>query len=430
MSPSSPTTSPASETAETGTGTAGLRASRDTGARSLPLPLAGIRILDLSAVISGPVATNMLLDQGAEVIKVESLQGDTLRRVGPAKGDLSAAFIAANRGKRSIALDLKQPAACDIVRRLAAKADVLVENFRPGAMQRLGLDPEALATVNPRLISVAITGVGSTGPYAAGRFYDAVVQGISGLAASQRDPSTGEPVLVWTYVCDKLTALTAAQAITAALFARARDGVGRRVTLSMLDATLAFQWPDAMYNHVFLDDPPQPFPPVGSTLRPYRAKDGMAAVMAPQNDEFAALVTGLGAPHLLEDPRFATTASRTRNMAALRAVLDPMVAEMSIDDMVERLRRAGVPIGRINEHDQMLADPQVRHNGTVVEIDHGDVGRVRLVRGAARFPNAAPMPRPAPSLGADGRDILSELGFTDADIDALRDAGVLGLPTT
>lgn len=389
-------------------------------------PLTGVRVLDLSAVVSGPLATAILAEQGARVIKVEPFEGDTARRVGPAKGDMSAMYITANRGKRSLALNLKVAAAREVVKQLAAQADVMVENFRPGAMARLGLGQAAMRALNPRLIYVSITGFGQTGPDAQGRVYDAVIQAASGVAASHPDAHTGEPTLLATLVCDKLAALTAAQAISAALFARERDGQGRHIKLAMLDAALAFQWPDAMYNHVFIDEPPAPYPEIGRTLRPWRTRDGFVATMSPQQDEFAALCTGLGLGGLIHDPRFATLAARARHGAELRALLEPSMALHDSAELVQRLRDGGVPIARISSRGEVLSDPQVQHNQAWAVVDHGSLGRVRLPRGAARFDvGAPPMPQPAPGLGAHTHEVLRELGYDDAGLAALSAAGAI-----
>jgi crotonobetainyl-CoA:carnitine CoA-transferase CaiB-like acyl-CoA transferase len=299
---------------------------------------------------------------------------------------------------------------------------VLVENFRPGAMARLGLDDAALVALNPRLVFVSITGFGPSGPYAEGRVYDAVIQAVAGLSASHPSQATGDPMLLATAVCDKLTALTAAQAICSALVARERSGRGGRVQLAMLDAALAFQWPDAMYNHVFVTDPPPPWPEFGVQQRPYRTRDGFVATMSPQPDEFAALCRGLGRPDLSGDPRFAQIDARRRNAAELMTILDALIVGRDTDELVATLRAAGVPIGRVNRRDEVIADPQVRHNGTLAEIDHGDIGSVRLPRGAARFGDAVAPPRPAPRLGEHGRQVLAELGYDDAAIGALLSA--------
>jgi crotonobetainyl-CoA:carnitine CoA-transferase CaiB-like acyl-CoA transferase len=383
-------------------------------------PLRGIRVLDLSAVLSGPMCTALMADQGAEVIKVEPPGGDLSRRIGPAKGEMSAMFIAANRGKRSIVLDLKRAEHLQVLRDLARRADVLVENFRPGAMARLGLDHATLAAANARLIYASITGYGQSGPYAHGRVYDAVIQAVSGMSASHPSLATGEPMLLATTVCDKLSALTAAQAIAAALFARERSGRGVKLELAMLDAALAFQWPDAMYNHVFVSDPSSPSPEFGVQQRPYRTRNGYVATMTPQPDEFAALCRGLGRPDLAADPRFAQIEARRRNAAELLTLLDGLIADEDTDALVERLRAEGVPIGRVNTRAQVLDDAQVRHNLSLQQVDHGALGTVRLARAAARFigDDASPL-RPAPQLGEHGREVLAELGLDGARIDAL-----------
>jgi crotonobetainyl-CoA:carnitine CoA-transferase CaiB-like acyl-CoA transferase len=392
-------------------------------------PLEGIRVLDLSAVVSGPIATAIMADQGAEVIKVETPGGDLSRRIGPAKGQMSATFIAANRGKRSIVLDLKQPAAREVLTDLIRRADVLVENFRPGAMDRLGFSAQTLADLNPMLVNLSITGFGQTGPYAEGRVYDAVIQAVSGMCASHRERETQDPALVSTLLCDKLTGLTAAQAVTAALLARSRTGKGGRVEVSMLDAALAFQWPDAMYNHLFMDSPPERFPRVGMTMRPYKTRDGFVAIMAPQQDEFESMCEGFGDPSIAEDPRFATTPMRARHGPELRAIFEPLAAQQDTDECVARMRAAGTPIGRVNEHDDVLTDPQVLHNDSIVEVDHGELGRVRLLRGAARFKGGeAHVPQPAPWLGEHGRQVLEELGYDSARIESLTAGGAVHLP--
>ena len=392
-------------------------------------PLAGIRIVDLSTVFSGPIAAALLSDQGAEVIKVESLSGDTTRNIGPAKGDLSASFIAANRGKRNLAIDLKAPAALAVVHALLARADVQIENFRPGVMARLGLADADLAQRFPQLIRLSITGFGADGPRAADKAYDAVIQAIGGVAASQRDPVTGAPVILASTVSDKVTALTAAQAVTAALFARSRDGRGRRVEVAMLDATVAFQWPDAMYNHVWVDEPPPALAEFGVNQRPWRTADGHVATMVPQPAEFIGMCTALGRPDIPLDPRFATLPARYRNGTALRALLEPLMAQFDNATLEDRFRVHGAALGRINERLEVLSDPQVLHNQAVVVVDNGDAGRVRVARSAALFDGQAMAPsRGAARLGEHSAEVLRELGFSDTQIATLAAQGVLRVP--
>ena len=386
------------------------------------LPLQDIRIVDLSTVYSGPLAAAMLADQGAQVIKVESLEGDTSRMIGPAKGDLSATYIAANRGKRSLAMDLKQSAAKSILLKLIAQADVLINNFRPGVMARLGLDDEVLQQTNPRLIRLSITGFGSQGEAAQEKVYDAVIQAVAGVAATQRNPINGQPTVLATAMCDKLTALQASQAVAAALYAREKDGVGRRIDLSMLDATLAFQWPDAMYNHVFLDDAPAVFPEFGINQKPWVTQDGLVATMSPQQAEFQGQCLALDRPDIAADPRFATLPLRNHNGKALRALLEPLMASFSTDDVLERFYKHNVPVGRINERPEVLTDPHVVQGQSLVEIAHGDIGRVRLPQHAAYFDGQRlPPPQPAAHLGEHSRDILLELGYSDSQIQDLID---------
>ena len=393
-------------------------------------PLQGIRIVDLSAVFSGPMATALLGDQGAEVIKVESPEGDTTRYIGPAKGDLAASYIAANRGKRNLALDLKSPDAIAVLHGLLARADVLVENFRPGVMARLGLADADLAARYPRLIRVSITGFGPDGPRGQDKAYDAVIQALGGLACSQRDPATGAPVILASTVSDKVTALTAAQAITAALFARERNGGrGSRVEVAMLDATVAFQWPDAMYNHVWLDDPPAPFPEFGATQRPWRTADGWVATMVPQQAEFQGLCNALGHPEITQDPRFASQVARYRHGPEVRAMLEPLFAQTDTATLEQRCREEGAALGRVNERLDLLADPQVQYNGCAVVVANGDGDRVRVARSAARFDGQALAPsQGAARLGEHSIAVLQELGFDDARIAALVASGAVRLP--
>lgn len=405
-----------------------MSAATDTPADTpAPGPLAGITVVDFSSVLSGPLCTAMLAEQGADVLKVEGPDGDTTRVIGPAKGPLSAMYVAANRGKRLITLDLKQPAAQRIAQALAASADVLVENMRPGVMDRLGLDPQALMAANPRLVYLSITGFGPDGPDAGMRAYDSVVQARSGLAAANPHPQTGEPMLMPGAVCDKLTALTAAQAVCSALVARARDGRGRHVQVAMIDAALAFQWPDAMYNHVFLDEPPPPMAEFMVGTRPWATQDGFVTTNAPQQAEFVALCGALGCPDLPLDPRFASTPQRMRHGPELRERLTPQFQRWNTDALVAALAQAGVPAGRVNRREDVVGDAQVQHNAVLAEVPQPGAGRVRLARGAARFDGQAGAPRAAPRAGQHTREVLLALGYDDAAIQGLVACGAVGV---
>jgi crotonobetainyl-CoA:carnitine CoA-transferase CaiB-like acyl-CoA transferase len=388
--------------------------------------LAGIRIVDLSAVVSGPMAAGLLADQGADVIKVEAGKGDLTRVIGPSRDGITGLFAAINRGKRSIVLDLKQADARGVLKDLLASADVLIENFRPGAMARLGFSHEAVAAFNPRIVYLSISGFGQTGPLAGGRVYDPVIQAVAGFADAHPDPRSGEPQLLQTLMCDKLTALTAAQAVTAALLARERSGQGQRIELSMLDAAVSFLWPEAFYNQAFQDDPPPPVPEFGASQRLWRCRDGWLALITPQDEEFAALCRVLGLQALVADPRFVSIASRRLNQAALRALADPVVAGRAVDELAAELAAAGVPVGRVNTKAQLPNDPQVRHNALLRDTPYPGLGRIRTPRAAAQFLG---MPFDdtgrAPRLGEHSRSVLMELGRSEADIDALFAAGAV-----
>ena len=389
-------------------------------------PLSGVRILDLSAVVSGPMATGILADQGAEVIKVETQGGDLTRRVGPIQGDMTSLFATINRGKRSIVLDLKQAEARSILRELAEQADVLVENFRPGAMQRLGFGYEQVKAWNPRIVYLSITGFGQSGPYSGYRVYDPVIQAVSGFADAHPDFDTQEPRLLQTLMCDKITALTAAQAITAALHGRQTSGEGCRIELSMLDAGLSFLWPEALYNHSFLDNPPAPVPEFGARQKLWRCKDGWFAMIAPQDEEFAGICRVFGKPELLQDPRFANMMLRRDHIDAWRAVLEPVAAEQLVRPFVERLAAEGVPVGHVNFKADLANDPQIQHNESLMESNYPGLGRIRAPRAAARFNQQPADPdRLAPHLGEHTRSILAELGRSHEAIEALLAAGVV-----
>jgi crotonobetainyl-CoA:carnitine CoA-transferase CaiB-like acyl-CoA transferase len=389
-------------------------------------PLSGVRILDLSAVVSGPMATGILADQGADVIKVETQGGDLTRRVGPIQGDMTSLFATINRGKRSIVLDLKQVEARSILRELVEKADVLVENFRPGAMQRLGFAYEQVKAWNPRIVYLSISGFGQTGPYSGYRVYDPVIQAVSGFADAHPDFDTQEPRLLQTLMCDKITALTAAQAITAALHGRQASGEGCRIELSMLDAGLSFLWPEALYNHSFLDNPPAPVPEFGARQKLWRCKDGWFAMIAPQDEEFAGICRVFGKPELLQDPRFANMMLRRDNIDVWRAVLEPIAAEQWVRPFVARLAAEGVPVGHVNFKADLADDPQIRHNESLMESNYPGLGRVRAPRAAARFNQQAADPqRLAPHLGEHTRDILAELGRDGAMIQSLFACGAV-----
>jgi crotonobetainyl-CoA:carnitine CoA-transferase CaiB-like acyl-CoA transferase len=362
-------------------------------------PLSGIKVLDLSQIVSGPMAAAWLTDQGADCLKLESPAGDPVRRFGARKGDMSAIFIAVNRGKRGETLDLKDPARHARFEELLAWADVLVENFRPGTMDKLGWGWERAHALNPRLVWCSITGFGPDGPYANLRAYDPVVQAASGLAAIQAD-ADGTPRLVGSLVCDKVTALTAAQAITAALFHRERSGEAQRIEVSMLDAAIAFNWVEGMYNQAFVQ-PADPAPDYAGLGRLWQARDGHVALSALQDIEFQALRAALGHPASLADPVLDTAAGRFANLPAWFAAMAAEVGARTCAELMAGFTAAGAVGCVANSREAVIADPQVVHNRCLATVDQGTDGPVRVARHPARFSvTRIEPPRPAPALSA------------------------------
>jgi crotonobetainyl-CoA:carnitine CoA-transferase CaiB-like acyl-CoA transferase len=382
-------------------------------------PLEGIRVIDLTTVISGPVCTAILADQGADVVKVEPPGGEIARRTA-GDGEFTAMFVSANRGKRSIALDLKQPAAVDALRKLIASADVLVQNFRPGTMERLGLgEPESRAG-NPGLIYVSISGVGETGPYVKKRVYDPVIQSLSGFADLQSDPATGRPMMIRTIVADKTTAVYAAQAICAALVARGRTGQGQHIRLSMLDATIAFLWPEAMtqYTIVGRENAPQP------ASRPdliFKTSDGYITVGSLSDAEWRGLCTVIERPDWIDDPRFKTPAARSQNGAERIILVGAILATGESQAWLDRLDAAEVPCAPVLRRADVMNNVQVVNNELIEYFDQPTLGVVRQARPAARFDRTpSRIGGPAPRIGQHTDAILAEAGYSDTEIQSLK----------
>ena len=394
----------------------------------MPGPLDGIRVVDLTSMVSGPLATAVLADQGADVIKVEPPgNGDLIRQIGCSRGGISAIFSTLNRNKRSLVLDLGQPRGLELLLALVARADVFVQNFRPGVAERMGIGEAALRRVAPDLVYVSISGFGETGPYAQRRVYDIVIQALSGMAASQADPITGRPELVRNIVADKATALVAAQAITAALFARERGAGGQHVRLAMLDATIAFLWPDVMQAQTFLGPGATPPASLAGVLSVRRTADGFMTIFAIADSEFAGLCRALSRPELALDERFRDTAGRMRHADALAAFLDEATRAQSTASLCARLEAEDVPYAPVNRLETLHEDVQVVANALLVEMEHPRAGRLRTPRPVARFDvTPASLRCPAPSLGEHGGEVLRELGLCASEIEDLRAKQILG----
>jgi len=391
----------------------------------MPGPLAGIRVLDLTSVVSGPMATMFLADQGAEVIKVEPIAGDIARRSRQAisaSGEFSAMFVSTNRGKRSLALDLKRPEAVEIMHRLIARTDVLVQNFRPGTMERLGFGEEALRAKNPRLIYVSISGVGETGPYAKKRVYDPIIQGLSGFADIQSDPKTRRPQMIRTIVADKTTAIFAAQAVCAALYARERSGEGQHIRLAMLDTMISFLWPEAMTQYTVVGREASTADPISRPDLIFKTADDYITVGTISDSEWRGFCAASERPDLVEDPRFNTTGARAGNATERILLMGDIIKQRPAVEWLARLDRHDVPSAPVLRRDEMIDNEQVRARELIAEFDHPDIGRVRQPVPAARFDRTpAAAPRPAPPYRRthrsypDGTRARCDTGRTSTD---------------
>ncbi len=386
--------------------------------------LSGYRIVDLSQMISGPLATMLLGDQGADVLKVEPIgTGDLVRSIGASKAGIAPTFATANRNKRSIALDLREKAGLEVLERLVVGADVFVQNFRPGRAEKMGVGEDAIRALQSDIIYVSISGFGETGPYAHKRVYDPVVQAMSGLAAIQGDRVTGRPRMVRTIVPDKLTAITAAQAITAALLARERSGEGQHVRLAMLDAMVSFLWPEGMARYTFVRDDEQERPPAVPQVRDlvFETQDGYITAGTVADREWQAFARVVGHPEWLDDDRFKTAAARIAHWDERLELMQEALGTRTSAEWLAILDEAEVPCGPINGRRDLLTDPQIAANELIVESDHPAVGRLRQTRPAARFDRTpAEIRRPAPTLGQHTDEVVREAGLDPGQIEELR----------
>lgn len=396
--------------------------------------LAGVRVLDLTNVLAGPYCTYLLAQLGADVIKVEQPgRGDLARRLGADpelnRQGLGASFLAQNAGKRSLTLDLKTAEGRAILERLASGADVLVENFRPGVMERLGLGPGRLRSLAPRLVWCSISGFGADGPLAASPAYDQIVQGLSGLMAITGDASSA-PLRVGFPVADTIGGLTAAFAVVAALFRRECTGVGETIDVSMLEAVLsAMGWP--VSNWLIAGKRPEPSGNENPTAAPsgtFRTGAGLLNIAANEQSQFEALCAVLGRPDLAADPRFSEREARKSHRAVLKAELEATLARADAASWARRLGEAGVPAGPVLSLEEALEQEQIRARAAIraVPAPAPLEGLLRLVRAGFRLASGDPAPLgPPPRLGEHSDVILAELGLRPEEIAELRTKGVV-----
>jgi crotonobetainyl-CoA:carnitine CoA-transferase CaiB-like acyl-CoA transferase len=382
-------------------------------------PLAGIRVIDLTAAVLGPVATQILGDLGAEVIKIEPPEGEMMRGIGPARNPgMAAYYLNVNRNKKSLVLDLKRPQAREALLRLAATTDVFVHNMRPGAVERLGIDYANIAAANPRIVYAAASGYRKDGPDRDRAAFDDVIQGESGLAAINGG-SEGPPRYVPMVVCDKLCGYVLASSVGMALFHRERTGEGQEIHVPMLENMVAFNMVDHLWHGVFGEPEkglgyPRMLTP---WRRPYATADGHICLLATTDRQWRNLFAALDSPELIEDPRFSSIPARTANIDALYTIVGQKMRARPTAEWQQRLDAHDVPNGVVHDMQAVVADPRLHEGGFFHAYDHPSEGRCVTMRYPVDF-SATPtgFHRPPPRLGEHNAAILGELGYSAAEI--------------
>ncbi len=391
-------------------------------------PLSGVRVIDVSEVISGPLAAMILADQGADVIKVEPPRfGEESRQLATYRAGMAALYANCNHGKRSIGINLKDEDGLALLYDLVRDADVFVQNWRPGAAERLKVGEEDLRRINPDIIYASITGYGDDGPYADRRGYDPIFQSLTGFVAAQLNPEMPMPDLVRNAVVDKATSYSVAQGITAALFARERGSGGQHVRVAMLDAGLFFFWPDGMLRHTLIGDGVENVVVPGERYQLMSTADGQLVVWMGTADQMRDALRAVGRADVADHPEQRGRAMLKESSQRARAdALASGLAALSNAEAYRRLVEFQVPTAPVLSHAEVLEDPQIVHNGGVIEAQHPVYGRYRRARPAARFSVSEAEPTPSPALYAEQTDeILAEMGRSEEERRALREKGVI-----
>ena len=389
-------------------------------------PLEGIKVLDLTSMVSGPVAAMMLGDQGADVVKVEPIHGEQLRHLGEPHNGIPATFFSCNRNKKSLAVDLKDEMGKDILWTLISTADVLLQNFRPGAMARMGFSEEKVREKNPRIIYVSISGFGEKGPYSHKRVYDPIIQGLSGATDIQADRKSGRPNMIRIILADKVSALTAAQAVSSALFHRERYGEGQHIKISMLEATIAFFWPEGMSGLTYAENETDVRKTFSSIDLIYETKDGYLTISVISDKEWKGICEALERQELITDERFKSSLARRRNAEKRREVIGEEVSKRSSAELLQILDANDVPCAPLLDRAELMDHPQIVESETILRESFTGFGEVRQARPAARFQlTESSLRLPAPKLGQHSREILGSLGYDEAKCDALIAANVI-----
>ena len=391
-------------------------------------PLSDVRIVDVSEVISGPLSTMILADQGAEILKIEPPRyGEESRQLANYRDGMAGLYANCNHGKRSIGIDLKSERGLELAHELIRTADVFVQNWRPGAAERLGLGEEALRAINPEIIYASITGYGDDGPYAERRGYDPIFQCLTGYVAAQVNPEVPIPDLVRNAVVDKATSYSLAQAITAALYARARGGAGQHVKVAMLDAGLAFFWPDGMLRETLVGEGVDHYVVPGERYQLMSTADGQLVVWAGTAEQMRASLLVVGEEELANSAgQRGKPMLEEANVLARTEAVNAGFAKLKTEDAYRLCIEHELPAAPVLSREEVLVDPQVIHNGSVIEAEHPVYGRYRRAAPSAKFSRTVPAEVSAPSLyGEQSDEILEEMGYGDEARQELRQAGVV-----